>query len=103
MLKHPSISECAAFGVPSLLTEEDLKVSIVKSRGSSLTERDVYNFAVSTMSRFQIPRYVEFVDELPRTPTGKLEIFKLQETWSNGHRSTTADFESGDRRITATS
>lgn len=95
---HPGILECAAFGVPSTLSEEDVKVSVVKQPDSRISEHDVYDFAVKTMAKFQIPRYVEFVQGLPRTPTGKLEIVKLQDAWARGERGTTMDFEGTERK-----
>ena len=71
-------------------------MSIVKRRSSALTEDDVHAFAVETMPRFQVPRYIEFVDSLPRTPTGKLELIKLKEAWERGERAAAKDFD--DRR-----
>ena len=85
--------ECSAFGVPCELSEEDVKVSLVKRFGSTLTEKDVHQFAIETMPRFHVPRYIEFVESLPRTPTGKLEVFKLQDDWIKGKRGNTKEFE----------
>lgn len=94
LLLHPDVLECAAYGVPSDLTEEDLMVSIVKRPDSSLKEDDVHLFAQTTMSRFHVPRYIEFVEALPRSPTSKLEVYKLQEVWARGDRTLSVkDFE----------
>ncbi|TDL25997.1 acetyl-CoA synthetase-like protein [Rickenella mellea] len=93
LLLHPDILECAAYGVPSDLTEEDVKVSIVKRTGVSLSAQNVYDFAIDKMPRFSVPRYIEFVVELPRTPTGKIETFRLQEMWKSGNRSAVVDFD----------
>lgn len=83
LLLHPDILECAAYGVPANeLTEEDLAVSIVKRPCANLMESDVHAFATKTMAKFQVPRFIRFCDTLPRTPTGKLEIFKLQVAWA---------------------
>lgn len=84
--------ECAAYGVPSDLGEEDVKVSIVKTPGSSVTEQDIHTYATKTMTKFQVPRYIEFVTSLPRTSTGKVETYKLQEIWMTGDRSLVHDF-----------
>ncbi|EJD03027.1 acetyl-CoA synthetase-like protein [Fomitiporia mediterranea MF3/22] len=94
LLLHPDILECAAYGVPAPeLTEEDLVVSIVKRPGGDLTEEAVHAFAVNSLAKFQVPRYIGFCDALPRTGTGKLEVFKLQEAWSRRDRSKFKDFE----------
>ncbi|MGE0218870.1 AMP-binding protein, partial [Mycolicibacterium sp.] len=79
--EHPAVLDCAAFGVRSDLTEEEVMVAIVLAPDAGeVTEESVWEFCCEHMARFQVPRYIEFVDELPKTPTGKVEKFKLQET-----------------------
>ncbi|OQM77827.1 AMP-binding protein [Rhodococcus sp. 66b] len=77
--EHPSVLDCAAFGVKSDLTEEEVKVSVVVKSEAALTEKEIWEFCYATMARFQVPRYIEFVTDLPKTPTGKVEKFRLQE------------------------
>jgi crotonobetaine/carnitine-CoA ligase len=77
LLTHPDIVECAAIGVPSELTEEDVKVCVVRRAGSELQPDDVIAHAQRELARFQVPRYVEFVDALPKTPTGKVAKHQL--------------------------
>jgi crotonobetaine/carnitine-CoA ligase len=72
LLAHPDVLECAAIGVPSELTEEEIKVFIVARPGSDLDASDVWDHCTRTMARFQVPRYVAFIDSLPKTPTGKI-------------------------------
>lgn len=79
LLSHPDIIECAAIGVPSELTEEDVKVCIVRRPGSDLQPEDVIAHAQRELARFQVPRYVELVDSLPKTPTGKVAKHLLRE------------------------
>lgn len=74
---HPGISEAVAVGVPSELTEEDVKVVIVARPGADLTSESVREFCKDRMARFMIPDIVEFVDDIPKTPTGKPEKYKL--------------------------
>ncbi len=83
LLLHPDVIECAAIGVPSELTEEDVKVCIVKRAGSALDHAGVIAHAHTALARFQVPRYVEFVDALPKTPTGKLAKYQLAQTARN--------------------
>lgn len=78
LLLHPDVIECAAVGVPSELTEEEVKVCVVKRPGSPLTHHELLEHCRRVLARFQVPRYVEFVTELPKTPTGKLEKYKLR-------------------------
>lgn len=81
LLLHDDVVECAAIGVPSELTEEEVKVCIVKRSGSALSHEDVARHALSQLARFQVPRFIEFVDSLPETPTGKIARYRLTEKW----------------------
>lgn len=80
LLAHDDVMECAAIGVPSDLTEEEIKVFIVPRNLASLTAEALWKFSERTMARFQVPRYVEFVQELPKTPTGKISKVQLPAT-----------------------
>jgi crotonobetaine/carnitine-CoA ligase len=67
VLAHPDVAECAAIGVPSEMGEEDIKVFVVARPGSALTEEAVIAFVHSRSAGFMVPRFVEFIAELPRT------------------------------------
>ena len=75
---HPEVVETAAFGVPSELGEDEVKVCVVRAEGSELTEAALIEHLIPVMPRFMIPRYVEFVDALPKTDatqrTKKVEL-----------------------------
>lgn len=89
--EHPAVLDCAAFGVKSDLTEEEVMVAIVLRPGAAdTTEDEIWSFCYERMARFQVPRFIEFVEELPKTPTGKVEKFKLQEAGVSAH---TREFE----------
>jgi crotonobetaine/carnitine-CoA ligase len=79
ILLHPDVLECAAVGVPSELTEEEVKVVLVARPGSGLTPDAVRAHAEKTLARFQVPRFIEFAEALPKTPTGKIAKHLLQE------------------------
>lgn len=67
VLEHPDVLECAAIGVPSELGEEDIKVFVVCRPGATLTEAQLADHVRSRAASFMVPRYVEFLDALPRT------------------------------------
>lgn len=67
------VLECAAIGVPSELTEEEVALFVVARDGYALTEEQLWNFCAANMSRFQVPRYIKILLELPKTPTGKID------------------------------
>jgi crotonobetaine/carnitine-CoA ligase len=79
VLAHPDVQMVAAFGVPSELIEEEVMVAVVPQPGSRLDERAIRNWCAERLPRNAIPRFVELVSELPMTPTGKVEKFKLRE------------------------
>jgi crotonobetaine/carnitine-CoA ligase len=83
ILRHPDVIECAVIGVPSELTEEDVKACVVIRPGSRLTEQGILAHCQHVLGRFQVPRYIEIVDALPKTPTGKLEKYRLKENALN--------------------
>ncbi|MBK6585214.1 MAG: AMP-binding protein [Gammaproteobacteria bacterium] len=79
--RHPAIRDCAAFGVPSqeLASESELKLDVLLKPGESLTALELAQFINDNAPYFFVPRYIEFVDSLPYTPTNKLQKFKLRE------------------------
>jgi crotonobetaine/carnitine-CoA ligase len=83
ILRHPDVIECAVIGVPSELTEEDVKACVVIRPGSDLTKQEILTHCRDVLGRFQVPRYIEIMEALPKTPTGKLEKYRLKEDGVN--------------------
>jgi carnitine-CoA ligase len=79
ILLHPDVLEAAAIGVPSELTEEEVKVCVVRRPGSTLGYDELVEHCQRTLARFQVPRFLEWVDRLPKTPTGKVSKYPLRE------------------------
>lgn len=90
---HPSVLECAAIGVPSELEDEDVKVVAVVRPGAELDEAELAEYVADRLPRFMVPRYIELVDELPRTPTDKIAKHRLREMGHHGLTPTTWDGE----------
>jgi len=80
---HPDVVECAAVGVPSELTEEEVKVFVVPRAGSGVDAASIWRHCEATMARFQVPRYIAFVDALPKTPTGKVSKAAFTEVFAD--------------------
>lgn len=76
---HPAVLECAAIGVDSELTDEDVKLCVVTRPGSELRPEDLVEFCADKMAKFMLPRYIEFLDDLPKTPTQKIEKYRLKD------------------------
>jgi acyl-CoA synthetase (AMP-forming)/AMP-acid ligase II len=66
------VAEVAVFGVADEKFGQRLKAVVVKRNGASLSEADVKKHVKSNLAGYKVPRDVEFVDELPRTSTGKV-------------------------------
>jgi crotonobetaine/carnitine-CoA ligase len=75
---HPSVLESAAVAVPSELGEDEVKVYILLKPQETLDPIDLINYCEDRMAYFMIPRYVEFVQELPKTPTERIQKFELR-------------------------
>ncbi|HEV7862633.1 MAG TPA: AMP-binding protein, partial [Acidimicrobiia bacterium] len=75
---HPDVLESAAVAVASEWGEDEVKIAVVRKPGCDATERDVVEFLIPRLPHFMVPRYVEFVDELPKTPTGKVKKVDLR-------------------------
>ncbi len=76
---HPLVLEAAAVGVPSELSEEEVKLCVVVRPGTSLSPGELVAFCEERMAKFMVPRYIELMDELPKTPTEKVEKYRLRE------------------------
>jgi crotonobetaine/carnitine-CoA ligase len=96
---HPAVHDCAAYGIPSeeLEAESELKLDVVLEPGASLQPEELARFIDDNAPYFFVPRYIERVDELPYTPTNKVQKFLLRErgvtaaTWdarAAGYRAT---------------
>lgn len=76
---HPSVLECAVFAVPSELGEDEVKVNVVLKPNESPFPENLIEFCSKRMAYFAVPRYVEFVAELPKTPTNRIEKYRLRQ------------------------
>ena len=79
LLAHPAIQIAAAFGVPSELIEEEVMVAVVPQAGAGLGPEEVHDWCAERLPRHAVPRFVEMLEELPMTPTGKIEKYRLRE------------------------
>jgi crotonobetaine/carnitine-CoA ligase len=68
----------AAYGVPSELGDEEIAVAVIPRAGHDLTAAELCTWSDANMPKYMRPRYIDLVDELPLTPTGKVEKYKLR-------------------------
>lgn len=75
----PGVAEVAAFGVPSELGEQDVMVAVVAAPGATPAPEGIAAHCRQLLPYYAVPRYVDVVAELPRTPTAKLRKGVLRE------------------------
>ena len=79
LLSHEKIESAAVVGVPAELGEEEVMAFIVLRQGARADPREIAQFLNGRLASFAIPRYVEFMSELPRTENGKVKKYVLRE------------------------
>jgi crotonobetaine/carnitine-CoA ligase len=77
--EHAEVAECAAVGVDSAWSEEEVRVFVVPREGAMVDPAELTAFLVARIPRFMVPRYVELIATLPKTQTGKVRKRELRE------------------------
>ncbi|MHC4461914.1 MAG: class I adenylate-forming enzyme family protein [Planctomycetota bacterium] len=72
------VTEAAVIGVPDEILGHAIKAHIVPKPGAELTESQVKKYCTANMEIFMVPKYIEFMDDLPKTPNGKIDKKKLK-------------------------
>jgi carnitine-CoA ligase len=90
LMSHGELADVAVHAVASQLTEDDLKVTAILKEGSALQPEELFLWCVDRLPYFVLPRYIEFRQELPRSPVGRVLKRDLRQ---EGVTSTTWDAE----------
>jgi crotonobetaine/carnitine-CoA ligase len=75
---HPDVVEGAAYGVASELSEQEVMVAVVRTEGSTLAPEELLDFCQGKMSHFAVPRYVRWMDALPKNHAQRVQKFALR-------------------------
>jgi fatty-acyl-CoA synthase len=81
LYQHAAVLECAVIGVPHEKWGETPVALVVKRVGEDVSEQALIAFCRDRMAHFKCPSQIRFVEELPRTATGKLQKYKLREAF----------------------
>ena len=79
LLRHPAVLEAAAVGVPDRDYGQEILACIVVKPDATLTREELDGHCLRELGRYKSPRYVRFVDALPKGPSGKVQRMKLAE------------------------
>ena len=79
LMDHPAVAQAVTFAVPHARLGEDIAAAVVLRPNASATASDIREFAATRLAAFKVPRQVLIVDEIPKSPTGKLQRLGLAE------------------------
>ncbi|MEA5550947.1 long-chain fatty acid--CoA ligase [Anabaena cylindrica UHCC 0172] len=77
--QHPAVAEVAVYGIPNSLQGEIVKAHIRLQSGQLVTQEDIIKFCSERMATYKVPRNIQFVDSIPKNPTGKILKKALRE------------------------
>jgi long-chain acyl-CoA synthetase len=72
LFTHPKILEACAIGVPDAYSGERVKAFVVLKPGQSASEQEIIDYCKERMTNYKVPKYVEFVSDLPKSLIGKI-------------------------------
>jgi benzoate-CoA ligase len=79
LMQHPAVLECAVFGKLDADGLTKTKACVVCKPGHAVLEAELQAFVKDRLAPYKYPRFIEFLDELPKTATGKIQRFRLRE------------------------
>ena len=79
LMQHPAVLECAVIGKEDSDGLTKTKACVVRKPGREVSEDELKAFVKVRLAAYKYPRFIEFIDELPKTATGKIQRFRLRE------------------------
>lgn len=79
LVQHPAVLECGVIGKQDADGLVKTKAFVVCKPGQQVSESELQAFVKQHLAPYKYPRFIEFVDELPKTATGKIQRFKLRD------------------------
>jgi long-chain acyl-CoA synthetase len=88
LLIHPKVADVAVFGIPHQDWGEEVKAVVQPNdgvaTGDALTE-EILGFCSDKLAKYKTPRSIDYIEEMPRDPNGKLYKRKLRDPYWEGH------------------
>jgi acyl-CoA synthetase (AMP-forming)/AMP-acid ligase II/acetyltransferase-like isoleucine patch superfamily enzyme/acyl carrier protein len=73
LTQHPAVAQAVTFAMPHRTLGEEVAAAVTVKKGTSVTSREIYDFAAARLADFKVPKQILILDELPKGPTGKLQ------------------------------
>jgi crotonobetaine/carnitine-CoA ligase len=77
--RHAGVADVAVHGVPAADGEDEVKACVVPKPDTEIDPLELAKYCADNLPYFAVPRYIEVLDDLPRTPTGRVQKFLLRE------------------------
>jgi len=84
LYQHPAVLEAAVIGIPDPFWVERVHAVVTLKQGTSITADELISFCKQNLARYKAPKSVEFVDSLPKNPSGKILKRELREKYRGG-------------------
>jgi len=78
---HPKIEEAVVFGVPDSKWGEVPKALLVLKKGEQLSKEEIMNYCLTKLAKYKVPKIIEFVKSVPKTPAGKISREELMKKY----------------------
>ena len=84
--RHPGVMDVAVIGIPGERLGEEIKALIVPKPGHVVSEEEIVYLCKENLAGYKKPRSIDFVDQLPKNPTGKILKRVLREAYTRAGR-----------------
>jgi len=83
LMSHPKVSEAAVIGIPHDRWGEAVKAVVCLRKGTTLTDEELKDHCRQKLSRFQVPKYFQFIEEMPKDVSGRVQLKKVKELFGS--------------------
>ena len=77
--QYPGVSDATVIGIPDEMRDESIKAFVILDKGATVSGDEIIDYCKERMSKFRIPEFVEFRDDVPRTSVGKVQKHLLRQ------------------------
>lgn len=82
LVEHDAVYEAAVIGIPDEMRDEAIKAYVIINQGFTVTKAQLIKHCQERLAKFKVPEFIEFVEDFPRTPVGKIQKHILRKSIS---------------------